>query len=203
MPCCPSKSILLQAAAIVALGGAIGVVDAFQRPISLGRVAPPPIDLTPSTTGTGKTAPAPAPPKPDSPAAATAGAAAPAGAFKPTPKADLPAGQITLEEAKALFDRGATFIDTRKPEDYEAGHVQNAYRISNSDFTHGDPAILAAVPRDAEVVCYCVGGHCDESEQVARNLAGSGYAKVYVLHDGFPGWKAMGYPVETGKGVQP
>ena len=60
--------------------------------------------------------------------------------------------------------------------------------------------MLAAIPRDATLVVYCNGGNCDESEQVAKLINGSGYQKVYVMHDGIPGWQAMGYPSEEGEG---
>lgn len=222
MNCSTCKRIWVQAGVIVAVGTAIGAYDAFaRRPISLGREAPPQLDLTklspgdsakpPVATAPPASTPAPSqstptspttPPSPTpnpspTPTPATAGA----GGVELTPKDKMPAGHITVDEARALYDSGATFIDTRKSDVYQAGHVANAYRIELAMFSAGDPPMMAMIPRDAFVVVYCVGGHCDESEAVARMLDGSGYKKVYVMHDGFPGWQAKGFPVETGKGM--
>jgi len=216
------KLVAIQALVLASVGSAIGVIDAFRRPINLSRTTVDVNDLLKPTTPPAAVAPTPTPPTPTpappmakaepAPTAASppttatgtaTGTVNPGDAgWKPTPEAALPKGQITIEQAKRLFDAGAQFIDTRKKDEYEAGHVQNAFRIGLSNFQAGDPALLAMIPRDSVVVAYCSGGQCDESEAVARMFSGSGYAKVFVLHDGFPGWKVMGHPVQTGAGMQ-
>jgi rhodanese-related sulfurtransferase len=220
-----SGKILTQMAIIIGLGIVIGVVDAFvTRPIDLNtREAPKDISevLKPSVPTTSEPEPRPSVPVPDgptqpddrstppgpevpaqdsaSPNTTPSPAEAGAGVFKPTPKSALPPGQVTLEEAKTAFDGGAMFVDSRKLEDFKAGHVENAVRIESSMFKAGDPPELGLIPRSAIVVVYCNGGQCDESENVAKFLTNSGYSTVYVLHDGFPGWKALGYPIATGE----
>jgi rhodanese-related sulfurtransferase len=217
-----SGKILIQMAAIIGIGFAIGVVDAYvTRPIDLSKRAAPKDIKDILSPGAGNTKPEQQPPgsghgepvvnpKPDpgatlpTPPADNHGAtAAPVGTdekpFIPTPKDALPAGQVTLEEAKQAFDAGAMFVDARNPEHYKGGHVENAIRIESAMFKSGDPAELALMPRSAIVIVYCNGGQCDESENVAKFLTASGYKTVYVLHDGFPGWKAMGYPSATGE----
>ena len=136
------------------------------------------------------------PPPPPPPPAATAPA------FVFATEADLKSkpGQITVAQAKALFDQQAFFIDARKAEHYTLAHIKGAYRMAEADFQFGNPPMLAAIPRDATLVVYCSGGNCDESEQVAKLIGFSGYKRVYVLHDGLPGWQAMNYPIETGEG---
>lgn len=220
MNCSSCKGVWVQMGVIVALGAAIGVADAYKfRKLDLQRPAPPPLPpitvsqdppkgdptkpatdagtnqttsgSTPATNTTPHSSPTPAP------AAGTSASTA----FEFTPKEKMPTGHITVDEAKGLYDQQATFIDTRKSDVYQAGHVLNAFRIELAMFSAGDPPMLAMVPRDAIVVAYCSGGHCDESEAVARMLDASGYKKVYVMHDGFPGWKAKGFPIETGKGL--
>lgn len=203
MPCVNCGSVLLKAAAIVLLGAAIGAADAFVlRPITLVRQTPPPITVAPAGS-TPSPAPHTAAPTESAPAPQpNTAVGSPAQAFEFTPKDRLPAGQITVDEAKALFEQGATFIDSRKPDKYELGHVKGSFRIELASFDRGDPPILAAIARDGIIVVYCSGGHCDESEAVARMLDGSGYKRVYVMHDGFPGWVAKGLPTETGKGIE-
>lgn len=204
--------LLLQTLVILLLGSALGAADAFYyRPIKIGREAPPPVDVTSRKTATPAppsdvvpdiTEPAEAPPQKSSgPPTPITNPTAPA-AFTPTPKAALPAGHITLDEGKALFDNQATFIDSRNLAEYEKGHIQGAFRLELHDFlATASPPVLAIVPRDGNVVVYCKGGDCDESDKVAEMLTNSGYKRVYVLHDGLPGWLAMGWPHETGPGM--
>jgi rhodanese-related sulfurtransferase len=198
MPAKTWRLVAVQAIVLIGVGSAIAVIDSFRRPITLTRAVTP----EPAIPPTPIPAPSPAPGSSDAPAAPPAALKPGDAGWTPTPKDRLPAGQVTIDEAKALFDAGAAFIDTRKKEEYETGHVQNAFRIALSNFRTGDPALLGMISRSQSVVVYCNGGQCDESEAVARMLAGSGYSKVYVLHDGFPGWKAVGHPVQTGAGVQ-
>lgn len=219
--------ILIQVAVIIAIGVVLGVADAVIRPINLKpRTAPPPLppmNVEPASgatpaAGTSEAAPSDEAASPASeqppvqpatqPAQTAAPAAAPAAAastgFTPTPKDKLPVGHITIDEAFALYQRGQTdmntyFIDSRKMEDYVKGHVPGAIRIDTAMFQLKEPDELGLIPRTGYVVVYCNGGHCDESENVAKRLDGSGYKFVYVLHDGLPGWKALGHPVQVGE----
>lgn len=203
----PSESfvnIALRAVTIAALGVVIGLADSMIRgPVMTKLAAPPPLTNVsgggaPSPT---PNAPAPAPgtttpPPPDTHAAAPSqGASTPA-----SEPAALPEGHISVADAKRLYDQQAAFVDSRKREDYEAGHVANAIRMELSDFKEGVPAPIEFMDKSKEVVVYCIGGHCDESEAVGKQLNLLGFTKVYVMHDGFPGWKDAGHPVETGPG---
>lgn len=186
-------TILLQAIAIVAIATGIGLADSARRPAKLTREAPPALP-DPSS-----------PPNPTTAATALPPSSTPVAPPAPVESAPaaLPVGHITVAQAKALFDNGAKFIDARAKDDYEKGHVRDAFRVLQSAFAAGDPPALAMIMRSEVVVVYCNGGHCDESEGVARMLDQSGYKKVYVMHDGFPGWKTAGHPSDTGPGAFP
>lgn len=216
-----SGRILTQVAVIIVVGAAIGVADALLRPIDLSpRKAPPPLPLPPPVTtpdatmprGTIAAAPEATSPQATPPvqprAATTEAAPTPAATaapgFSQTPKDKLPVGHITIDEAFSLYQRGLSdfntfFVDARKLEEYVKGHVPNAIRIDTSMFQIKEPDELGLIPRTGYVVVYCNGGHCDESENVAKRLDGSGYKFVYVMHDGLPGWQAMGHPIQTGE----
>jgi rhodanese-related sulfurtransferase len=206
----PSESlvnILVRAVTIVAAGGTIGLVDSSIRgPVKTKLDAPPPLE-TPSGGGVSS------PGKPPDPKGAPAGVVpvapavtpatqggTPAPTPAPTPASAMPEGHITVAQARSLFDKQAAFVDARKQEDYEAGHVQGATKMELSDFKEGIPPAIEFMVKDAPVVVYCVGGHCDESEAVGKQLNLLGFTKVYIMHDGFPGWKEAGHPVETGPG---
>jgi rhodanese-related sulfurtransferase len=210
-----SGKILIQMAVIIGVGAGLGIVDAVLRPIDLNKRAAPSQDITAAIKQGGRTGSQStpgtqiAPGTQDTPGTQgtpgePSGQASPTPAagdkpFVPTPKEALPPGQVTLGEAKQAYDAGAMFIDSRSLEHFKAGHIENAIRIEAAMFKSGDPPELGLVPRSAIVVIYCSGGQCDESENVAKLLTNSGYQTVYVLHDGFPGWKALGYPTATGE----
>lgn len=206
-----SGRIIIQMAVIIGLGFGLGVADMILRPVDLKpREAPPPLELGPAgSRPASNDAPAPPAARASGQPAASASPTAPAapaapGGFTPTPKDKLPTGQITIDEAKAAYDQGLAdgmtfFVDSRKHEEFVAGRVLNALRIDSKSFETGNPPELSLIPRDAIVIVYCNGGQCDESENVAKWITNSGYKKVYVLHDGFPGWKALGHPIESGE----
>jgi rhodanese-related sulfurtransferase len=205
--------IAARAVTIAAVGTVIGLVDSSIRgPVKTKLDAPPPLDLPsgggpvapvqpPSTPSDGPTPPTPGHPTPAQPTPAQQSPAPAQATPSETPAhAALPAGHITVAQAKSLFDRQGQFVDSRKREDYEAGHVKGAMRMELADFKEGIPAVVEFMVKDKEVIVYCIGGHCDESEAVGKQLNLLGFTKVYILHDGFPGWRDAGHPVETGPG---
>lgn len=112
-------------------------------------------------------------------------------------------GHITLKEAYTFFTSNtAYFVDTRKKAEYEEGHIKDAFGIPLAAFHGKTPKLIDAIDRSAPVVIYCLGGNCDESEEVAKNFNLMGYKNVYIIHEGFPGWKKAGYPIQTGPGIQ-
>jgi len=113
-------------------------------------------------------------------------------------------GHITIKEAKALFEKTppAYFVDTRHKADYEEGHVKDAFSLPLAAFSGKKPKLLDVMDPTEIVVVYCVGGTCEESEEVAKNLSIMGHKNVYVMHAGFPGWVKAGLPVNKGVGIQ-
>jgi rhodanese-related sulfurtransferase len=146
----------------------------------------------------GYAAPQPGTP-PVPPAAPQAGAMPAGGPFAPHP--DRPWVEITSEEAHALFERGALFIDARRTADYRRGHVSGALSMpvweADLDRRLGD---LAGQGRDpnAPIVVYCTGGDCEDSHQLAERLWGVGFNAAFVYRDGFPDWEKRGWPVAAG-----
>lgn len=216
--------VLVPALVLLVIGGAIGVADAFIRSDKLAkkRAAPPPLAEreTPATMNGGaapantqQDRPPTTPTQPPQPQAdestpepqsapTPAAAAAPAAAFTPTPADKMPEGHITVDQAQRLYNEGAVFVDARKKELYIEGHVPQAFRADMASFRGREPAIVTMVPKEMVLVVYCGGGNCDESEHVAQLLDASGFKTIYIMHDGFPGWKAAGYEVETGEGME-
>jgi rhodanese-related sulfurtransferase len=116
----------------------------------------------------------------------------------PTPKVDNV--HITLEQAKAMYDAKVPFVDSRHLADYEAGHVDNAFRLDSDDFLAGSGAeVLGYLDKGKPFVVYCSGGACDASENLVMLMQQAGYTQPKIMTDGFPGWQKAGYPSATGK----
>lgn len=122
------------------------------------------------------------------------------GAQPATAAAGVPGG-ISVAEAKQLWDEGAIFIDTRKTEAFQAGHVEASMRLTIDMITQGsfgDVLLFLQSDPNVPVVVYCDGGQCDESQIVRERLVRSGFPNIKIMVDGFPGWKAAGHPVAFG-----
>ncbi len=146
---------------------------------------------------------------PPGPAAAKPAAPAPAPAGTPaTATADLPVVpdlqqpiSVKLPFVKKFFDAGAAvFVDARDASEYVEGHIPGAQSVPVNDAVT-KPALLDPFKTAGKpIIAYCSGGDCEESEDLAKDMIAAGIHKVLVFTDGFPAWKAAGYPVETGAG---
>lgn len=107
---------------------------------------------------------------------------------------------IDAGAAKRLFDEGVVFLDARIDEEFDAGHVPQAFHLNSALF--GTPAAadaMKALDPTQRVVIYCGGGDCDASKNLAILLQGAGYNRVHIFEAGFPAWVEKGFPVEKGK----
>jgi len=105
------------------------------------------------------------------------------------------ATSVSAAEAKALFDKGAAFIDTRKDKDWNAGRIPDAIHLDVKKALSED-SLAKEVKKGEAVVMYCNGESCLRSSKGSAMAVSWGYSKVYYFRDGFPAWKAAGYPVE-------
>ena len=96
------------------------------------------------------------------------------------------------ELLRLMADEAVTIIDTRPEVEYEQGHIATARSIPVGKLRRE----LAELPRDVEVVAYCRGPYCVFSDEAVRLLHRNGF-KARRLSEGFPEWRAAGYPVEV------
>ena len=104
-------------------------------------------------------------------------------------------GATTIDVATAedLFSRRVPFIDVRSTNNYDAGHIPGAVHLS---LTFGESELAQIASRNQEVVIYCDGPTCNRSARACEMAVALGYKKVYYFRDGYPAWKAAGYPSE-------
>jgi rhodanese-related sulfurtransferase len=106
---------------------------------------------------------------------------------------------IKIDFAKILFDKNAVFIDGRTSAEYEQGHIKNALSIPYKEFSVKQPdeknQVVKDLKKDQVIVCYCTGGDCEVSIDLAYELAKMGYTKLYIYLGGYKEWENSGYPV--------
>ena len=98
------------------------------------------------------------------------------------------------ELLRLMADEAVTVIDTRPEVEYEQGHIPAARSVPVERLKRQ----LDELPRDVEVVAYCRGPYCVYSDEAVRMLQQNGF-KARRLDEGFPEWRAAGYPVEVGR----
>jgi rhodanese-related sulfurtransferase len=96
------------------------------------------------------------------------------------------------ELLRLLKDEAVIIIDVRPELEYEQGHIPAARSVPVENLKRR----LAELPRDMEIVAYCRGPYCVYSDQAVRLLHRHGF-KARRLSEGFPEWRAAGYPVEV------
>lgn len=102
---------------------------------------------------------------------------------------------VDAATAKALFDRGVPFVDVRGSDHYSEGHIPRAVDL-NLVTAFGEAELAEVASKDQEVVIYCDGPTCFRSSTACEMAVSWGFKKVYYFRDGYPGWKAAGYPVK-------
>lgn len=84
-----------------------------------------------------------------------------------------------------------TVLDVRPEDEYAFGHLPGAINVPLLDLK----TQLSSLPRDQEIVAYCRGPYCILSFEAVAALRATGF-RVRRLEDGYPEWRAAGFPVE-------
>lgn len=100
---------------------------------------------------------------------------------------------VTVEELERRLDEGnVVVIDVRPAEEFAAGHIPKALSIPVSELKRR----LAELPRTKNIVAYCRGPYCVQSDEAVSLLRRQGF-RARRLEVGLPDWRASGLPVET------
>jgi len=92
------------------------------------------------------------------------------------------------------------FIDARDEQRYREGHIPGAYEFDPYHPEKYFDAVLPVCKAAEQIVVYCNGGDCDDSETAAILLRDVGIAnqKLLVYGGGITEWTTNGLPVEVG-----
>jgi len=116
---------------------------------------------------------------------------------------------ITLAETEDLFAqrmKGAEsllFVDSRRPDDFAAGHIPGALNLPLERFQHQgktgagpDGSGMLDFPGAQTLVIYCEGGDCQTSISLAKIIHDRGYQDIRIFTGGWAEWRAAGLPEE-------
>jgi rhodanese-related sulfurtransferase len=127
--------------------------------------------------------------------------------YEPPPDLTISGIKVPLVDEKEaltyLDDPATTFVDTRKAEHYEEGHVKGSVSLPAREAEERFPLVQPLLPEENRIVLYCYGPECEDAEHVAEFLAQLGYKKMAIMSPGFPQWKKAGYPMETRGAADP
>ena len=84
--------------------------------------------------------------------------------------------QITMQEAKELFEKGGDYIivDARRTDEFAAGHIPGAICIPNE--TIGTEEISELPDKEQLIYVYCRSGN--RSKQASEKLVALGYTNI-------------------------
>ena len=98
------------------------------------------------------------------------------------------------------LNRGIVFIDARDESHYRESHVPGAYEFDPYHPEPYFPAVLPVCQAAEQIVVYCNGGDCDDSQTAALLLRDVGIPnrKIFVYGGGITEWTNNRLPVEIG-----
>ncbi len=101
--------------------------------------------------------------------------------------------ELTVEEVKAMLDRGYRFhlVDVREESEWAKDHLPGAIHLGKGVIERDVEQRLS--DSGAEIVLYCGGGF--RSVLAADNLQKMGYSNVRSMDGGIRGWREKGYPL--------
>lgn len=92
--------------------------------------------------------------------------------------------RVGVEAFKKELGADVQLVDVRTPEEYAAGHIENAlnYNVNGPDFA----SQVAGLDKSKPVLLYCkMGGR---SARAAKSLKEMGFTSIYDLEGGYTAW---------------
>jgi len=140
---------------------------------------------------------------------ANSAAARPATPDAATPaqkKLEHPYVEISFDDVKAAFEDPGTkeglnvFVDARKDDDFEAGHIPGAIQCNPYEVEGYIDRVLSHLGNADRVIVYCGGGDCQDSVFLCRELLEYKvpYNKLYLFEGGWNEWTQRKMPTESG-----
>jgi rhodanese-related sulfurtransferase len=114
---------------------------------------------------------------------------------------------VSGDEVWKLFNDPRTqegrviFVDARNDHEYQKGHIPGAVQFDHFRFADYLAPVLTACQTAEQIIVYCNGGKCTDSEYASLMLRDQGNvpgAKIFIYTGGITDWTAKHHSVETG-----
>lgn len=109
-------------------------------------------------------------------------------------------GAKTVDSAAIIDLVGAAdnlvILDNRKEADFNAGHIEGAIRLIDTDINSAEDLAKVAA-KDQPVLFYCNGVKCGRAANAVKKAVGFGYSNLYYYALGMEDWKAQGLPLAS------
>ena len=120
---------------------------------------------------------------------------------------DLGLQPIGFEDAKAVFEDPAyevgnmMFVDSRTEKSFAEGHIPGAYLFNRFRADEYIDEVREAAQMAMQIVVYCGGGDCEDSELTTTTLQEEGFDPtiLFVYVGGMEEWRSEGMPIECGQ----
>ncbi len=113
----------------------------------------------------------------------------------------LASDQVTQLSYDLRYEHGLiVFVDARDDRHYQDGHIPGAWQFDHYRAENYLANVLPVCLAAEQIVVYCQGGDCEDSEFAALTLSSVGIAKekLFVYGGGMTEWMTNGLPVELG-----
>ncbi len=109
-------------------------------------------------------------------------------------------GALALLEDPRVARGEVLFVDARDDSQYQAGHIPGAWQLDHYRMSQYLPDLLPAALAARQIVVYCTGGECEDSEFAAVVLQEAGVPgdRIWIYTGGFTAWQQAGQPIESG-----
>lgn len=102
-----------------------------------------------------------------------------------------------LAQVRELLERNeAIIIDAREGSAFSEGHIKGALSLPVGEFEARLKTFLATTPVHSQLVIYCSGYGCRDSNMLGEKLTAHGYGRILIYEGGYPEWKDAGLPIE-------
>ena len=90
---------------------------------------------------------------------------------------------------------GLVVLDNRSAADYDAGHIEGAVRLIDTDLTVESVLAKHVKSKDTPVLFYCNGLKCGRAAKATIKAVEWGYTKVFYYAMGLEEWKQRNLPL--------
>ena len=96
-----------------------------------------------------------------------------------------------VEFSEVIAEPGVIILDVRTPEEFNAGHIENAININVADSNFSSE--VSKLDKNATIAVYC--RSANRSAVATNEMADLGFTDMYDMQGGIVDWEAAGGPV--------